>query len=54
MNNLAGDPNCEQVVERFRDMLARRMPEINETFPPGTWYRDHWIEYRCIVRTATL
>ncbi len=54
MNNLAGETKCTQVTARFRDMLARRMSEINDTFPPSTWYRDNWIEDRCIVRTATL
>jgi arylsulfatase A-like enzyme len=54
VRNLAGDPDYAAVLERFRTMLSRRMAELNDDFAPSTWYRDNWIEDRCIRRTATL
>jgi arylsulfatase A-like enzyme len=54
MMNLAQDPACADVMERFRAMLATRMAALNDEFEACTWYRDHWTEDRLILRTATL
>jgi len=54
LRNLIDDPAYAEVVARFRQELKARMEAIRDTFPPSTWYRDHWIEDRVILRTATL
>ncbi|MCP4641292.1 MAG: sulfatase-like hydrolase/transferase, partial [bacterium] len=52
MTNLAESPDHAPVMERFRAMLADRMAGLNDTFEACTWYRDHWIEDRIILRGA--
>lgn len=37
----------------LRDELRARMECLNDRFEACTWYRDHWTEGRCIVRSAT-
>ena len=54
LRNLADDPRYGAELDRFRELLARRMSRIGDTFERCTWYRDHWTEDRRIVRTATL
>ncbi|NBD24549.1 sulfatase family protein [Paenibacillus glycinis] len=54
LRDLAGDPRYGAELDRFRELLARRMSRIGDTFERCTWYRDHWTEDRRIVRTATL
>lgn len=52
MTDLASDPAHKATVERFRGMLAARMASLNDTFEACTWYRDHWIRDRIILRGA--
>ncbi len=51
--NLVSDPSYAATLKHFREMLKKRMAALNDTFESTTWYRDHWIEDRVIVRSAT-
>ncbi len=50
--DLAADPAHAKTLDRFRTMLAAKMESLNDTFEACTWYRDHWIEDRIILRGA--
>ncbi len=52
MTNLLKDANYAGILERFRAMLKSKMADLNDTFANCTWYRDHWIEDRKIMRAA--
>ncbi len=52
MKNVAADPSAAPVLDRFRQMLAARMQDLNDHFECCTWYRDHWIADRIILRAA--
>ena len=53
MNNLAGNAQYKEKLDRFRQMLARKMESLNDTFEKSTWYRDNWTDgNRNIIRTA--
>jgi arylsulfatase A-like enzyme len=52
--NLVNDPHHQAQLDQYRQLLRQRMVELNDTFATCTWYRDHWIEDRIILRTATL
>ncbi len=52
MRNLIDDARHADTAERFRTMLKRRMAELNDTFETCTWYRDHWVKDRVILRGA--
>ena len=54
MNDLARAGGHEAELQCFGRMLTDKMASINDTFETCTWYREHWIENRCIVTTATL
>lgn len=54
MTNLVGNPAYTEVLEDFRASLQTRLAALNDTFEQCTWYRDHWIEDRVILRSATL
>jgi arylsulfatase A-like enzyme len=54
MRSLAPECAYQEVLQRFRAMLADRRASLSDTFEACTWYRDRWIEDRVIVRTATL
>ncbi len=55
LENLAERPEHQGQLKLFRQLLKRKMESLNDTFPPSTWYRDHWIsEDRIILRTANL
>ena len=53
-HNLIDLPDYQAEIERFRWLLQERMTQLNDIFEACTWYRDHWIKDRHIVRTATL
>jgi arylsulfatase A-like enzyme len=53
INNLIDAPDMQAQVEHFRSLLQERMAVLNDTFETCTWYRDHWIEDRLILRNAT-
>jgi hypothetical protein len=40
------------VLAAYRDLLKARMAALNDEFAACTWYRDHWIEDRVILRSA--
>ena len=53
MKNLVGEPEHRGRVGRFREMLKKKMGELNDTFEACTWYRDRWTDgNRNIVRSA--
>ena len=52
MTNLAADPKQADTLARFRALLQQRMADLNDTFPASTWYREHWIHDRNILRGA--
>ncbi|MEZ4710989.1 MAG: sulfatase [Caldilineaceae bacterium] len=53
MQNLVGDAQYTETLDRLRTMLRSRMAELNDTFEACTWYRGHWTADRIILRTAT-
>lgn len=50
--NLAADANHAGRLDRFRQMLKRRMQELGDGFEKCTWYRDHWTQDRNVLRGA--
>lgn len=54
INNLAESLEHSDIKEDLKKKLYSKMSEINDTFEDSTWYRDNWIEDRCIVKTATM
>jgi arylsulfatase A-like enzyme len=52
LRNLAAEPQHADRMAAFGQQLKRRMDELNDTFPPSTWYREHWIKNRNIIRGA--
>ncbi len=52
MTNLIADAKHADARDRFREMLKRRMAQLNDTFQTCTWYRDHWTKDRVILRGA--
>lgn len=50
--NLAKNPAHQATLMRLKDLLAKKMASIDDTFEPCTWYRDHWTQDRCILRGA--
>lgn len=53
-HNLVTEPQYQDVLQKFRAMLKDRITDLNDTFEPCTWYRDHWTENNIIKRSATL
>jgi arylsulfatase A-like enzyme len=54
LNNLVQSPKHKVIKDDLKKKLQCKMHEINDTFEDSTWYRDNWIEDRCIVKTATM
>ncbi|MFC1718197.1 sulfatase [Candidatus Poribacteria bacterium] len=52
MRNLADVPQHRNTIDRFRQMLTKKMESLNDNFEACTWYRDHWIRDRIILRGA--
>ena len=52
--NLAKNPDYQDVLNHFRRQLKEKMDSLHDSFERCTWYRDHWVEDRCIIRTASL
>ena len=50
--NLVKEPDAQATLTRLRNVLARKMAAINDTFECCTWYRDHWTKDRCVLRGA--
>ena len=53
MTNLAGSADCADLVAEFRDQLAQRMADLNDSFECCAWYEQNWTEDRKILRSAT-
>ena len=53
LHNLIGDDAHRPAHRRLRSHMQARMEDLNDPFKPTTWYRDHWVEDRVIVRSAT-
>jgi len=53
LKNLATSPSHHLHLEKYRDILKRKMTRLNDTFPASTWYRTHWTDSnRCITASA--
>jgi arylsulfatase A-like enzyme len=52
-NNLIRDADHRGARRRLKDYMRAEMEKLNDPFKPTTWYRDHWVEDRVIVRSAT-
>jgi arylsulfatase A-like enzyme len=52
LNNLIERPESRDKVEHYRKMLQNRMNELGDPFEACTWYRNHWVEDRIIVKSA--
>lgn len=52
-NNLVGQASHRETYHGLKSLMQERMEALNDPFKPTTWYRDHWIEDRVIVRSAT-
>ena len=53
LQDLSTNPDYADHMNRFRKMLLEKMESLGDTFPPSSWYREHWTKDRLIVRTAT-
>ena len=53
LHNVIDDPRYAADVRRCREQLSAKMGSLNDTFEACTWYRDHWTQDRCILRSAT-
>lgn len=53
MKNLVQNDGYQEILQQKRRQLAEKMQEINDTFPPNSFYREHWVsEDRIILKTA--
>ena len=50
--NLIDDDGDRLIQEKYRDMVARKMADLGDTFEACTWYGENWIKDRRIVRAA--
>lgn len=44
MENLMGDTMQKRTIEKFRDLLEKKMQKLNDTFPASTWYQGRWTD----------
>ncbi|MDF2959751.1 MAG: hypothetical protein K0S39_1486 [Paenibacillus sp.] len=51
--NLAAEPAFFELLEKYREMLCRKMDELNDELRPCTWYNGRWVVDRIVVRSAT-
>jgi arylsulfatase A-like enzyme len=53
VNDLSDDPAFDDVKQRMKSSMERKMEELNDEFMPCTWYRDHWTDgKRNIISSA--
>ena len=52
-HNLADVPEYQPLKEELRGQMLEKMRLINDHFEANSYYRDHWVEDRIILRTAT-
>ncbi|PHS02943.1 MAG: hypothetical protein COA78_19850 [Blastopirellula sp.] len=51
-HDLAAVPKHLATLEALRGKMADKMNQLNDNFELCTWYRDHWLENRVILRGA--
>ncbi len=51
MNNLAGDAEYADEMEKVKDLMKAEMKRVNDKFHPSSYYRDNWVENRIIYKT---
>jgi arylsulfatase A-like enzyme len=49
LHSLADSAGYQDNLNHFRALLKQRMRELDDTFAPSTWYRDHWVKDRVIT-----
>lgn len=54
MNDLADSPAHQALEASLRSSMLDRMAGINDSFEANSYYREHWVENRIIVQTATM
>lgn len=54
MKNLIDKDEYKDIANELKSRMYREMEKINDTFEFCSYYRDHWIKDRIIIRTATL
>ena len=50
--DLAGDPAHSEKLAELRRKMNQKMAAIHDEFKPCSWYRDHWIQDRVIMRAG--
>lgn len=53
MHDLSGDLAYASLMGALRDRMWAEMTRIGDTFEHNSYYEQHWIENRIILRTAT-
>ncbi|HKJ66546.1 MAG TPA: sulfatase [bacterium] len=53
MTNLVNNPDFRETYTHLKTEMNKKMEALQDPYRPTTWYRDHWIEDRVIVRSAT-
>ena len=53
LHDLSDDPAHADTLTRLRLAALKKMEELNDTFEPSSYYKEHWVnEERIILRTA--
>ncbi|MFO8056984.1 MAG: sulfatase [bacterium] len=50
--NLASEKEHAKTKKRLKEFMKDKMESLNDNFEKCTWYRDHWIKDRIILRGA--
>lgn len=53
MRNLAHEPEYQPLREELKDQMWTMMDRIHDTFENNSYYKEHWVRDRIILRTAT-
>lgn len=53
MHNLADDPACERLKSDLKEKMLTRMALIGDSFEQNSYYEEHWVKDRLILKTAT-
>lgn len=54
LHNLIGDEAYAGEAERLRSRMKEKMQAIGDRFEVSSYYKDHWVRDRIIVKTAAL
>lgn len=52
MHDLAGNPEYKKILANYRNIMKRKMKELNDEFKPCTWYRDNWMYKGYSIKAA--